>query len=458
MNLGMLKLFKLFFIFLLLQNLHANSSDLNFKLIKKGIQDDNTLLIVGGIQGDEPGGFMAASLIATHYEITKGSVWIVPNLNFNSIIKRSRGPFGDMNRKFAYISDKDPDFDDVERIKELIKKPEVKLILNLHDGSGYFRKKYIDKKHSPYKWGQSSIIDQSSLDIPMYGNLEEISKRICKKVNANLIRKEDIYHTHNTKTKLGDKEMEKTLTYYAINNGKAAFGNEASKELPVHERTYYHLLALEEYMSVMGIEFKRKFDLKPLALRNVINNDIYISFYDDKIKLPLSQVRSHISYFPIKKDGSLDFKPSSPIMTVIKNNNSTYSIHYGNRRLSILKPDFLDVGENNGNVKFKIDGEERDIEIGSVIDVTNSFYVYPNNYRVNVIGYIHNNRKNEAGLKIRKKDIVKRFSVDRKGELYRVEFYNKDDNKFQGMVLINFSKNFYEEMVSNKAGEFPAKL
>ncbi len=458
MNLGMLKLFRVLFVFLFLQNLYAHSSDLNFKFIKKGVQDDNTLLIVGGIQGDEPGGFMAASLIATHYEITKGSVWIVPNLNFTSIIERSRGPFGDMNRKFAYISKDDPDYVDVERIKELIKKPEVKLIVNLHDGSGYFRKKFIDNYHSPYRWGQSSIIDQASINVPVYGNLAEISKEICEKVNAHLIRKEDAYHTHNTKTKLGDKEMEKTLTYYAINNGKAAFGNEASKELPVHERTYYHLLALEKYMHIMGIEFKRKFDLEPLALRDVIDNDIYISFYDDKIKIPLSDVRNYISYFPVKKDGKIDFKPSSPVMTVIKNSNSTYSIHYGNRRLSILEPDYLDVSGKKEEVKFKIDGKEKEIKIGSMVDVSNSFLVYPNNYRVNVIGYVNKAHKNESGLEIEKNEIIQRFSLDVKGQIYRVEFYNKDDNKFAGMVLVKFSKKHYKEVVLNEAGVKPASL
>ncbi|WP_148216703.1 M99 family carboxypeptidase catalytic domain-containing protein [Arcobacter nitrofigilis] len=454
----MLKLFRVLLVFLFLQNLYAHSSDLNFKIIKKGVQDDNTLLIVGGIQGDEPGGFMAASLIATHYDITKGSVWIVPNLNFTSIIERSRGPFGDMNRKFAYISKDDPDYVDVKRIKELITKPAVKLIVNLHDGSGYFRKKFIDNYHSPYRWGQSSIIDQASVNVPVYGNLAEISKEVCEKVNANLIRKEDIYHTHNTKTKLGDKEMEKTLTYYAINKGKAAFGNEASKELPVHERTYYHLLALEKYMNIMGIEFKRKFDLQPLALRDVIDNDIYISFYNDKIKIPLSDVRNYISYFPTKKDGTIDFKPSSPVMTVIKNSNSTYSIHYGNRRLSILEPDYLDVSEKKEEVKFKIDGKEEDVKIGSLVDVSDSFLVYPNDYRVNVIGYVNKAHKNESGLEIEKDEILQRFSLDVKGQIYRVEFYNKDDNKFAGMVLVKFSKKLYKEVVLNEAGKKPASL
>lgn len=438
MSLGMLKLFKFFSLIIFTFNLYAGTTNLNFEIIKKGITDDNTLLIVGGIQGDEPGGFMAASLIATHYEITKGSVWVVPNLNFNSIIKRSRGPYGDMNRKFATISQKDPDYLSVQRIKKHIKSPHVKVVLNLHDGSGYYRKKYIDNMHSPKRWGQSSIIDQASLDVEKYGDLEKISQQVCDHVNQYLIRKEDSYLVHNTKTKQGDKQMEKTLTYYAINNGKSAFGNEASKSLPVHERVYYHLLALEKYMHIMGIEFERKFDLKPKYVKRSINEDIYISFYDEKIKLPLSQVRKYLNYFPVKKDGSLDFKPSTPVMTVVKTGKS-YAIHYGNRRLAILKPDYLDIENVNETIKFKIDGKVKDIKIGSLINVNQDFSIDPKvNYRVNVIGYRSKNRINESGIKIKKYQIAKRFSIDKKGQIYRIEFYKND--KFAGMILVKFNK------------------
>ncbi len=175
--------------------------------------------------------------------------------------------------------------------------------MNLHDGSGFYRKDYQSWSFSPPdRWGgQSSIIDQSRLDIEKYGNLEDISKQICEHVNQNLIRERDYYSVKNTHTRLGDKEMEKTLTYFAINNGKAAFGNEASKVLPLHERTYYHLVALEKYMHIMGIEFERKFDLTPIVVNDVINNDIYMTFYDDKIQLPLSKVRDILKYFPVKK-------------------------------------------------------------------------------------------------------------------------------------------------------------
>lgn len=439
MNLGMLRLFRLLVLAFLITNTHANVKNLDFDIIKKGKEDKNTLLIVGGIQGDEPGGFMAASLIVTHYNIKKGSVWVVPNLNFYSIIKRSRGPYGDMNRKFSMLSNNDPDYESIQKIKNYIKSDQVKLVLNLHDGSGYYRKQYIDKKHSPYKWGQSSIIDQSSVDIEPYGNLNAISQEVCKHINQYLIRKEDSYLVHNTKTKDGDKEMEKTLTYFAINNGKAAFGNEASKELPVHERAYYHLLALEKYMNIMGIEFERKFKMTPMNVKKAIDKDIYISFYNDKIKIPLNEIRNRINYFPMKKDGTLDFKPSTPVMTVIKNKQS-YAIHYGNRRLAILSPDYLEIPDSNEHVTLNVDGEIKELKFGSVIKVQNKFLVQDKkDLRVNVIGYTNKKRKNESNVYIKKYEIAKRFSLDKKGNIYRVEFYK--NNKFIGMILVDFNKN-----------------
>lgn len=434
LNLGMLKLFRYLSVVLFTTILSANTH-FDFDLIKKGKDDNNTLLVVGGIQGDEPGGFLSASLLATHYEVTKGSVWIVPNLNFYSIIKRSRGPYGDMNRKFASLSKNDPEYETVQRIKGYIKDERVKLVVNLHDGSGFYRPKYIDKSHSPHRWGQCSIIDQKNVNVKIYGNLEEISSKVVSHVNSNLMNKEHRYHVHNTKTKEGDKEMEKTLTYFAINNGKAAFGNEASKSLPTHKRVYYHLLALEKYMDIMGIEYKRKFKLNSKGVYAAINDDIYISMYDEKIKLPLNKIRGYLKYFPIKKDKVVNFKTNNPLLMIVKRGN-IYSIHYGNRRLSQLKADYQDYDEKNCCVKLLVDGVLKDVEFGSIVDVSKDFLVKHNeNFRVNVIGYT-NAKKVETGVNINKKQISKNFSIDKKGEIYRVEYYS--DDKFAGMVLVKF--------------------
>lgn len=408
----------------------------DFNIIKKGFKDDNTLLIVGGIQGDEPGGFMAASLIATHYEITKGSVWIVPNLNFYSIIKRSRGPYGDMNRKFANLPKTDPEYETVQRIKGYINDKNVKLIVNLHDGSGYYRPKYEDKQHSPYKWGQCSIIDQEEIKDHKYSNLFEISNDVVSHVNKHLINKEHMYHLHNTRTREGDKEMEKTLTYYAINQGKAAFGNEASKNLPTHQRTYYHLLALEKYMDTMGIEYKRKFNLNEQVVKNIIDNDIEISLYNNTITLPLSKIRNIINYFPVKNDGTIDFVPSNPLMSIVKKKDE-YIIYYGNRRLSRLKPDYIDYTNEEKNIKIKIDNNDKQVAFGSLVTVKKDFNIYPiKEYRVNVIGYTNKSKK-ETNITINRKKFMKQFSIDKDGSIYRIEFYSKE--KFAGMILVKFT-------------------
>lgn len=431
MSRGMLKLFSL--LFLLSSALFANNS-YNFDLIKKGKEDKNTLLVVGGIQGDEPGGFISASLLATHYEITKGSVWIVPNLNFYSIIKRSRGPYGDMNRKFAELSEKDPEYKIVQRIKSYIKDERVKLVVNLHDGSGFYRPTYEDKLHSPHRWGQCSIVDQESIDAK-YGNLKEIADSVTGYVNQHLMKDEHKYYVHNTNTKDGDKDMERSLTYFAINNSKAAFGNEASKSLSTHKRVYYHLLALERYMQIMGIEYKRKFKMSNYGVYAAINNDIYISMYDDKIKLPLSKIRNYLRYFPIKKDQEIEFRASNPLLTIIKKGNE-YTIQYGNRRLSRLKADYMDLDAQKTQVEFLVDGKHRNVTFGDIIEVNDTFMVKNDDkYRVNVIGF-SNSIKKETDVDIQRHQIAKRFSIDRSGDIYRVEYYKKD--KFAGMVLVKF--------------------
>jgi len=233
--------------------------------------------------------------------------------------------------------------------------------------------------------------------------------------------------------------MSKTLTYYVINNGKAAFGNESSKALPVHERVYYKLLALEKFMDIMGIEYKREFDLNAKELKNVIDNDIFISFNNKKIFIPLSRIRSHITYFPVEKGAKITFKPSSPVMTVLEEKGK-YIVYYGNRKLTTLVPQYLAYDEFNGDIKVNVDGKIKIITLGSLVEVKEYFNVLVDpKLRVNVIGYVNKKHKNESGLNIRKKYILKRFSIDKDAKRFRVEVYDsKVKNKFLGMFLVEY--------------------
>jgi hypothetical protein len=416
------------------------SRHIDFSIHKLGPGgSSNTLLVIGGIQGDEPGGFNAASLLVTHYKISKGSVWVVPNLNFISIIKRTRGVYGDLNRKFATLQTSDPEFKTIAKIKALILDERVDLILNLHDGSGFYRPVYLDRKRNPHRWGQSIIIDQERIASGSFGNLDEIAVKIVAAINRHVLSEEHSYRVKNTRTRLGDEEMAKTLTYYAICNLKPAFGVEVSKSFPTHKRTYYHLQALEAYMDLMGIEYERTFNLSANGVREAINRNVRLAFYDNRIFLDVSNARKRLGYIPLKRSSAMVFRPSNPLIAVVESGRG-YRVFHGNRRITRIHPQYFEYDDSIETITMNIDGEEARVNFGEMVGVAKSFLVIPQKgYRVNVIGFKKATISNESGVRIRQNDIMRRFSIDKSGQIYRVEVYKQD--KFSGMVLVNFSKN-----------------
>lgn len=416
----------------------ADKLDFTLHKLESG-QPGNTLLVVGGIQGDEPGGFNAAALIVTHYRITKGSVWVVPNLNFISIIKRSRGVFGDLNRKFLAIPPSDPEYTTIQKIKEIILNQQVDLVLNLHDGSGFYRPQYIDGLHNPRRWGQTVIIDQKRIDHPQFGNLENIAGRVVAGMNEHLFSEEHVCHVKDTETCLvGDAEMEKALTYFVVRNRKPAFGIETSKEFSSDQRSYYHLRAIESFMQVMGIEFERQFQLTMEGIEQAINSNITLALFDNKIFLDMKNARKRLTFIPFKKGFDVEFTPSSPLLAVI-NDGNCYNVYHGNRRITSIFPQFFEYDSSISSITMLVDGRQQDIKFGDMVTVDNSFLIVPREgYRVNVIGFRRQGTGNESGIPICKSDTSDRFSIDKDGRLYRVEVYR--ERKFAGMVLVNFGE------------------
>lgn len=428
----------------------AANSDLDFTTIRLGA-GDVAVLVFGGIQGDEPGGFTAACLLATHYEIESGAVWVVPNLNFPSIIKRSRGLHGDMNRKFALLDEKDPEFATVRRVQDLIRCPEVGIVLNLHDGSGYYRSSYEDKLRNPSRWGQSIIIDQDSMpgETP-WGDLGQIAARVAKNVNDRLVRPLHAIHVHNTRTAEGDREMEKSLSWYAVRQGKPAFGLEASKEFPVHLRAYYHLLMVEEFLRRAGVKFGRDFELSPKGIEDAISRNLGVSFAGNRVFLPLENARTRINRLPLPVNGSRPIT-SKPIMAVLpcEKNNRELCIHYGNRTIALIRPEWRHFVDELDFMEAVVDGQPRQAVFGQILDVKKEVKVQPlEGFRVNAIGFTCDS-KDEAGRILRRKDFDQRFSVDRAGALYRVEVYKGES--FVGMFLLRFQ----QEKVAGKGKAAP---
>ena len=364
----MKRLFAVITVYLLVcahSGLADDSIDFTLHKLESG-RPGNTLLVIGGIQGDEPGGFNAASLLVTHYNVKKGNVWVVPNLNFISIIKRTRGVYGDLNRKFASLRTTDPEFDTIGKIKSIILDDQVDVVLNHHDGSGFYRPRYIDRTRNPYRWGQSIIIDQKRIEAERFGNLGEIAREIVTDVNSQLFSEEHSYHVKNTRTRQGNKEMAKTLTYYAIRNSKPAFGVEVSKSFPTHKRAYYHLRVIEAYMDLLGIEYDRSFNLSAKDIKNAIDSNVKLAFYDNRIFLDVANARKRLRYIPLKKASEVSFIPSNPLIAVVESGKS-YRVFHGNRRITRLYPQYFDYDSSINGVSILIDGEEKNVAFGETV-------------------------------------------------------------------------------------------
>ncbi|WP_233709914.1 MULTISPECIES: M99 family carboxypeptidase catalytic domain-containing protein [unclassified Helicobacter] len=416
---------------------------LDFEVVKKeGDATAPTLLLIGGIQGDEPGGFNATNVFSKYYKILSGNVWVVPVLNRHSMLLNHRGVYDDMNRKFATLSQKDPEYQLIQDIKTLIVNPQVDVVLHLHDGSGFYRPTYINANMNPNRWGSCSIIDQAFLPNSKFPNLDEIVTHTILHINQYLLKPEHKYYKRDTQTAKGDIEMEKALTFFAVRNNKSAFANEASKNLTVEQRVYYHLLAIEGIMQQIGIKYERQFVLNPQTIYRLINDTKLEVKIEEIIGLPLFGLRSELNFFPLpKKDiHHIKVESNSHIVGLSLRANQVF-LKYGNKLMTKLNPQYTTFDHSLKMVKIKVDGIKKEVAIGSIIDVKKSFEILEHEgYRANVIGFVAPNantsKPNEVGIEITLQKCQNKFSIDKNGKIFRAEFYK--DKDFSGMLLFRF--------------------
>ena len=417
----------------------GSASDLDFTAFRKrGASEPGPapgVLIFGGIQGDEPGGFSAASLLVTHYDITRGTIIIAPNLNFSSIVDRSRGSCGDMNRKFAELSAHDPQYTQVQRVQALIQRPEVGLILNLHDGSGFYRTEHQTDLRNPRRWGQSVIIDKATG--PNGIDLTAMATTTAAGVNNALLRPDHRIGVRNTRTDEGNLEMAKTLTWFAVRNGKTAFGLEASKELNVAERAYYHLRMVEGFLTQAGVEFSRRFPLTPEGIGAALAANARYTLLEPRTILPLHNIRPRLAgELPLTRPAR--HESGTPLLAVTNPGGDTgrIQIHHGNNLLTQCTVRWFEADASLDRLPVIVDGTHREVRFGEVLAVRSAFKVERQpGYRVNAIGATAH-PTDESGLSLSRNDFQTAYSIDRAGRLYRVETYRND--RLVGMFVVAF--------------------
>jgi len=426
---------KLIALFVLLCTL-AIAEKLN--IIKKENSDSNTtLLVIGGIHGNEPGGYFAPAILASHYTIKSKNLWIIPNLNKESILNYKRGIHGDMNRKFAKIDEHDQDKETVEAIKKIILQPNISLVLNLHDGHGFYRKKNQGSIFNPNAWGQTCVIDQCQLQTYQpFGDLNKIAEEVRTNINKKLLKKHHSFNVKNTKTKYDDEAMQLSLTYFAVTHNKPAFAIETSKNLStLSQKVFYQLLAIEEFMKIMQIEYTRDFDLNEQNINKIIKNYGTLEI-NHNILLNLNNIKKSLSYIPIKSKGNV-FNFSHPLGSVKKRSSGAFDIYIGNIKITSLHPQYFEIASDcKEEYLFEVDGKELPVKRASSFEVTDDFKVIKDKvYRVNIIGY-HSKKRDESEESVSLANLNTRYAVDTDEKVYRVEFYKND--KFCTMITAKF--------------------
>ncbi len=222
-----------------------------------GAKPGKTLLLIGGIQGDEPGGFLAADLYAD-FSLETGNLIVVPRANFPSILQQKRKVNEDMNRKFADDHVVNYEAKVVKVLKQLIHESDC--LLNLHEGSGVYSEQWVDSMKNPSRFGQSIIADANSFESPKTGeviDLEAMAKTVIGKINSHIKNPDYYFHFNNHMTRKTDtihEEQRKSATYYALYTGKIpAFGVESAKALPLEQKVRQHIYAINGFMELLNI-------------------------------------------------------------------------------------------------------------------------------------------------------------------------------------------------------------
>ncbi|MBI2058487.1 MAG: succinylglutamate desuccinylase/aspartoacylase family protein [Nitrospirae bacterium] len=419
-----------------------------------GREPGATILIIGGIQGDEPTGYLTADLYADQ-SMKRGNLIVVPRANFHTIIRNTRAINADMNRQFNKTKREEIYEEQVVQVlQELMR--ESQLLLNLHDGSGFFSPESRDDQVNPKRWGQSLIIDYEHFEtegkkiVP----LRDIAEGVVERVNAEISTPQHHFHVKNTRTADPDSphpEQRLSATFYAVTNaGIPAFGVETSKSInPYSLRMRYQSMVINEFLKTFNAELDLppvRFDPPQLEFLVLsINRERPIIVKDretirlaegDRIEVEhiQSNYRRGLSVDVAGVGGDSDLHRPLTInkettILVRKDSLKCGEIHIETERrapASAAGP-VLRVRRNQQEVALR-PSDVLDAAVGDEVTLlsieTGSAGSSP--VKLNLVGFIpHDQRRDNRGHDLSypvdtAKDLLPAWSVDKRGDLYRI--------------------------------------
>ncbi len=457
-----------------------------------GKEPGKTLMIMGGIQGDEPGGYLAADLYADML-LEKGNLIVVPRANFFSIRNNNRGVNGDMNRKFSQNGPQD-DYDSriVAILSSLMEKSDA--FINLHEGSGFYHPEYIDNLRNPMRYGQSIIADTDvyTLASGKTVDLKGLAQRVIEEINKNIKNPEHHFRFNNHNTfseKSRHKEQRKSATFHALSVvGIPAYGIEASKEIKdIQTKVRYQTLVINAFMSEFGIvpEHPSIFlpppeldhlvinvpgNPVPFAVRNgssitvpsgtSIHVTDVVANYERGLSVDVvgagisndlnrvvmvkgpTVIKVFKDAFPCGEVHVTVTDPNKPDVPVTVTVSTPFHIHDFEIRAS-GKNMVVSAGDTLHIIRGDI------LEIVGARSLDNSW----TDFRINFVGFVGNEQVNDAedrGYKINTAtELIRRFSVDSEGFVYKIEALN--GSRVAGTMYIKLQEPRVEYLIAERS-------
>ncbi len=216
----------------------------------RGAEPGPTVMVQGGIQGDEVSGYIAAQVL-TRAEVRRGNLIVIPRANVPTVLAKKRQINVDLNRRF------DQDYNDFyeDRLARAIRflLREADAFIHLHEGSGFYHPTYVDGLRNPGRYGQSIIIDT-----PLYAgriDLARVATSVLAKLNHSIVPawQFKLFNTNTFANNTPHPEQRKSLTYHALSvAGIPALAIEVSKNISqlgwkVSHQLRATALTLEQY-------------------------------------------------------------------------------------------------------------------------------------------------------------------------------------------------------------------
>jgi hypothetical protein len=199
--------------------------------IIRGVDPGPTVVVIGGLHGDEPAGYLAAEKLL-QVQVLSGTLVLVPRANVEAIRRNTRYYQRNMNRLFPGKASGDEMEQLAYQLWKLTSDSKPSLVLTLHESRDFYRE-------DPKRYGQTFTFDFPELRGRFQRVLNTLNPRI-EPVGNRFYLKVEAFPTCPT-----------YQSYKYL--GAAATSIETSKRLPLETRIRYQLQAVACFFQDAGL-------------------------------------------------------------------------------------------------------------------------------------------------------------------------------------------------------------